>query len=181
MRVLSIKVPIRKKSGNLFNDLRSPLLPERTHASCVSPQVYFLFCKHCKILRKPNDLVGNLHIEFASSYLPSGSGLFTAFGTCVVLYRLPCGIHIFGIWSTSGALERTARLSITDLHLLGSKGLIKSQDVSVGLDSFFAFSNGDSNICDSVFPGLIFISSSVAYANSLLQILPLEVLSCSCG
>ena len=37
-----------------------------------------------------------------------------------------------------------------DLHLLGSTGLIKCQDV--GLDSFFAFSDGDSSyICNSLF------------------------------
>ena len=41
--------------------------------------------------------------------------------------------------------------TIVDLHLIGSTGLIKCQDVSVGLDSFFAFSNGDSYIWNSLF------------------------------
>ena len=35
--------------------------------------------------------------------------------------------------------------TIVDLHLLGSTELIKCQDVAVGLDLFFAFSNGDSS------------------------------------
>ena len=39
-----------------------------------------------------------------------------------------------------------------DLHLYGSMGLTKCRDVSVGLDSFFAFSNGDySYIVNSLF------------------------------
>ena len=38
--------------------------------------------------------------------------------------------------------------TIVDLHLLGSMQLIKCQDVAVGLDLFFTFSNGDtSDIC----------------------------------
>ena len=35
--------------------------------------------------------------------------------------------------------------TIVDLHFLGSMKLIKCQDVAVGLDLFFAFSNGDSS------------------------------------
>ena len=43
-----------------------------------------------------------------------------------------------------------------DLHLLESMELIKCQDVAVGLDLFFAFSNGDSSdVCHSVFPVLL--------------------------
>ena len=34
--------------------------------------------------------------------------------------------------------------TIADLPLLGRTGLIKYHDVRVGLDSFFAFSDGDS-------------------------------------
>ena len=62
---------------------------------------------------------------------------------------------------------------------LGSTGLIKCQDVSVSLDSFFAFSF------------LIFVTPcflradaifcSAANANALFLITPLEVLSFSCG
>ena len=69
--------------------------------------------------------------------------------------------------------------TIADLHLPGRMGrVVKYQDVSVGLDSFFAFSNGDSCLL-LVFSGLMF--SSVANTNSLLLITPLEVLSFSCG
>ena len=61
--------------------------------------------------------------------------------------------------------------TIVDLHLFRSLVMIKCQDVSVGLDSFFAFSNGDpSYVCNSLF------SSSVVNANSLFLINPLEVL-----
>ena len=56
------------------------------------------------------------------------------------------------------------------------------QDVGVGLNLFFAFSNGDSsNVCHSLrFPRAANISA-VANANSLLLITPLEVFSFSCG
>ena len=44
------------------------------------------------------------------------------------------------------------RKTIANLHFLASIRLIKCQDVSVDLDSFFAFSNGDfSYICNSLF------------------------------
>ena len=42
--------------------------------------------------------------------------------------------------------------TIAHLYLFGSMGLIKCQDVIVGLNSFFAFANGDSYICNSLFP-----------------------------
>ena len=42
--------------------------------------------------------------------------------------------------------------TIADLQLLGSMGQVKCQDVGVGLDLFFAFSNGDSSdVCHSLF------------------------------
>ena len=42
--------------------------------------------------------------------------------------------------------------TIVDLHLLGSMELIKGQDVAVGLDLFFAFSNRDSSdVCHPLF------------------------------
>ena len=57
--------------------------------------------------------------------------------------------------------------TIADLHLLGSMGLIKCQDVSVGLDSLFTFSDGDSFIfVTPCFHKADDISSSVANANS---------------
>ena len=51
-----------------------------------------------------------------------------------------------GSW---GVLLNSLKI-IADLHLLGNTGLIKCQDVSVGLDSFFAFSDGDSSHNSSV-------------------------------
>ena len=48
------------------------------------------------------------------------------------------------------------RLVEADLHLLGSMELIKCQNVGVGLDLFFTFSNGNSSdICHSIFPVLL--------------------------
>ena len=136
------------------SSLQFSLFPVRPYSSCVSPQVFpFLFCKHRKILHKLDDLVVNFHLEFPSSNLPpSGPGPFhSIWYMFVVLYGLPFGVHIFGFWSTSGALGCTAWLS-QDNHLLGIMGPVKCQDVSVSLDSFFAFSNGDSSyICYCLF------------------------------
>ena len=42
--------------------------------------------------------------------------------------------------------------TIANLHFVGSTGLIKCKDVSVGLNSLFAFPGGDSSyICNSLF------------------------------
>ena len=86
--------------------------------------------------------------------------LFTIFGICVVLYRLLCGVHIFGIWSTTGLLGQllNSLKIIADFHLLESMGLIKCQDVSVGLHSFYVFSDGDSYICICLFSQGLMIS-----------------------
>ena len=94
--------PSMEQRRNCFlpcSSLQFSLLPEKTHFSCVSPQVFpFPFCKHRKILHKPNDFVGSLHIEFATSNLPSrGPGPFHCIShMSVVLYRLLYGVHIFG-------------------------------------------------------------------------------------
>ena len=72
----------------------------------------------------------------------------------VVLYRLPCGVHIFGIWRPQGSryVLPNSLKTIADLHLLESTGLIKYLDIRVGLDLFFTFSNGDSSyVCNSLF------------------------------
>ena len=83
-----------------------------------------------------------------------------------------------GIWDVLLNSLKT----IANLHLLESMWLIKFQDVSAGLDSYFAFSDGDSSyIFNSLFPRADAISSSVANANSLLLITLLKVLSFSCG
>ena len=54
-----------------------------------------------------------LHMWFLSCNLPErGPGPFhRVWHMSVVLFRLPCGVHIFGIWSTSGELGRTVQLS----------------------------------------------------------------------
>ena len=51
--------------------------------------------------------------------------------------------------------------------------LIKCQDVAVGLDLFFAFSNGDSSD--------VVISSAISKGNFLLLITPFNVFGLSCG
>ena len=133
------------------------LLPGRTHTSCVSPQVFpLLFCKQHKILCKPDDLVSNLHIEFSSNNLPPC-------GLCPFphIWHMYCPLQA-SLWCPyfwhlkhlrgSGTYCSTLSKQLADLHLLGSMMLIKCQDISVDLDSFFAFSNGDSsNICNSLF------------------------------
>ena len=42
-------------------------------------------------------------------------------------------------------------ISIANIHLLGCLGLVKCQDISVGLDSFFFFCRGSSNVCNFLF------------------------------
>ena len=80
--------------------------------------------------------------------------IFTAFGTS---QSSSIGFPLGSIFLTFKALQESWDVlldflkTIADLHLLGSTGLVKCQDVSVGLDSFFAFSNGDSYICNSLF------------------------------
>ena len=108
--------------------------------------------------------------------------LFTAFGT---YQSFSTGFSMVSIFLSFKAPQWCWDILLnslkTDLHLIGSMGLIKCQDC-VGLDSFFAFSNGDSYICNSLlFIRADAISSSVVNANSLLLITPLEVLSFSCG
>ena len=93
------------------------LLQGKTHSSYVSPQVYlFLFCRLCKILCKQGDFVGTLHISFPSSnlppYGPRPGPFHCIWHMWVVLYRLPCGVHTFGIWSISGELGLTVQPSL---------------------------------------------------------------------
>ena len=72
--------------------------------------------------------------------------LFPTFGTCLSSSTAFPVVFIFlafeapqGYWDVMLDPLKT----IADFHLLGSTRLIKCQDVSVGMDSFFAFSNGD--------------------------------------
>ena len=84
--------------------------------------------------------------------------LFTAFGTCL---STSTGFPVVSIfWAFEAHQGRWDILfnslkTIADLHLRRSTWLIKCQEVSVCLDSFFAFSNGDSSyVCNSLFsPG----------------------------
>ena len=80
--------------------------------------------------------------------------LFTTFGTCVLTFTGFLVVSIFltfeapqGHWNVLLSSLKT----IADLHLLRSMGLIKCQDVSVGLDLYFAFFNGNSYVCNSQF------------------------------
>ena len=83
---------------------------------------------------------------FKQSFLQVFSVLFTAFGTCMSSSTAFPVVSIFlafeapqGSWDVLLDSLKT----ITDLLLLGSTGLIKCQGVSIGLDSFFVFSDGD--------------------------------------
>ena len=80
---------------------------------------------------------------------------FTAFHTCL---SSSTGFPVVSIFLAFEASQESwdvllnSLKTIADLHLLGSTRLIKCQDVSVGLDSLFAFSDGDfSYICNSQF------------------------------
>ena len=81
--------------------------------------------------------------------------LFTAFRTCLSSFRGFPVVSIFlafeapqGRWNVLLNSLKT----IADFHLVGSTGRIKCQDVSVGLYSLFAFSDGDSSyICNFLF------------------------------
>ena len=108
--------------------------------------------------------------------------LFTALDMCHPLQASLWCPYFWHLKSLRGTRTYSLTLkTIANFHFLGSMGLVKCQDVSVGLDSFFAFSNGDSSYICNFFPRADAISSFVANANSLLLITPLEVLSFSCG
>ena len=81
--------------------------------------------------------------------------LFTAFSTCLSSSTGFPVLPIFLVYEASqGHLDvlLNSLKTITLLHPCGRTELIKRQDVSVGLDSLFAFSDGDSfYICNSLF------------------------------
>ena len=152
----------------------------KTHCCCVSPQVSLvLFCWLCEILSKPEDFVVSSLIAFPSSNLPPyGPCPFRhIWHMCVVLYRFPSGDYTFGISSTSEELGRTDQPSLH--NSLSSP----SWECGVGwilryrcwFLFFFAFS-----VILFMFMTPDFPISSVANTNSLLLIIPLEVLSFSC-
>ena len=80
---------------------------------------------------------------------------FIGFRTCLLSSTGFHVVSIFLAFETPQGSWNILLISLktkVDLHLFGSTGLIKCQDVSVGLDSFFAFSDGDSSyICNSLF------------------------------
>ena len=72
--------------------------------------------------------------------------------------------------------------TIVDLHLFGGMELIKCQDVAVGLDLFFAFSNGDSSdVCHSLFSQHYCYLLCYSQGQLLLMITPLDVFTVLCG
>ena len=133
------------------SSLQFSLLPGKTHYSCVSPQLFlFHFCKQRKIMYKLDDLVGSF--KQSSSTWSGSFSLHLAHVCCPLQVSLWCPYfwHLkhLGSWD----ILLNSLKTIADLHLLGSMRLIKCQDVSVGLDSFFAFSDGDSfYVCNSRF------------------------------
>ena len=81
--------------------------------------------------------------------------LFTTFRTCL---WSSIGFPVLFIFLAFEAPQESWDIllnslkTIADLHFLGSTGLVKREDVSVGLDSLLAFSNGYfSYICNSPF------------------------------
>ena len=139
--------------------------------------LFFYFCRIRKILRKPSDFVGGSHILLPSSDLWSRSFLPDL---CVVLFRLLCRVHTFGIWSTSVKLGCTVQpfLHNRELEMCGWMNVRMLVLVSI----YFLFSNNYSffMFMTSCFPRAADIFF-VAKANSLFLITPLEVLSFSCG
>ena len=77
--------------------------------------------------------------------------LFTTFGTCLSSSSLWCPCLAFEGTRVHWGILLDSLKTIVDLHLLGSMGLIKFQDVSGSLGLYFAFSNGDSYIYNSLF------------------------------
>ena len=159
------------------------LLPGKMHSSCVSPQVFlFLFCRLHKILPKPGDFVGSSHIYFPSSSLhPYG------LGPCVLS---PTGFLVVSIFLVFEALQGSWDVlfdplyTIADFHL-GHVELVECQDVGVGFDFFFSFSNNYSfNVVVGIpektgLPTSLLLPMSTPYSyNSLGSV---EVFSLSCG
>ena len=111
--------------------------------------------------------------------------LFIAFGICV---SSTTGFPVVSIFLAFEALQRRWDVLLNSLktiahrHFLGSMGLIKCQDVSVGQYLLLAFSNGDSsNVYDFLFSQGLRYLFFWSLSNSLLLITLLEVLSFSCG
>ena len=92
-------------------------------------------------MSKPGGLFGCLDIKFPlGNLLPRGSSPFPG-PSFPVMSIFVAFEALHGFWDILfNPLE-----TIGDFHFLGSKGLVKCQDVGVGLDLFYPFSNGDSS------------------------------------
>ena len=129
----------------------------------------FLFYIHYRILNKPSDLVSSLDIFLHLNTLPTYVlGLFAALCTCQLFFaRLPAIFIFLTFEASQGCWDILFNPlgTVADLHFFGNTGLIKCQDVGVGLYLFITLSRAG------------VISSLVANTNSLLLITPLEVFS----
>ena len=140
-----------------YRFLQFSLFPARTHSSCVSLQVikfsFFIdiirFCVSQLILSavRTSNFLQAIFLHMVQVFSP-------ALGICLLSSTGFPVLSIFwafeapqGWWDVMLNSLKT----IAYLHLLGSMRLVKCQDVSVGLDSFLAFSNGDSYVCNSLF------------------------------
>ena len=106
-----------------YSSLQFSLLPGITHSFCFTSHFFFFFVNNASSCVSQVILSAVCTSNFFQAiFLHVVRVLFTTFGTFLSSPRgFPCDVHIFGIWSTSGELER------------------------VGLDSLFAFSDGDSS------------------------------------
>ena len=152
--------PLCNRSIAAFSHVGSYNFPcfQEGHISLVFQLKYFLFF-FVNIARSCISQVILLAVctsnFFQAIFLHVVWVLFTTFGTCQSSSTGFPVVFIFlafkapqGSWDI--LLDSLKR--IVNLHLLRSTGLIKYQDVSVGLDSFFTFSDGDSSyICNSLF------------------------------
>ena len=154
-------------------------LPGRKY-SCVWPQQFLLPGKQHKLLRKPDDPVGSLHIEFLLSNLTlHGLGPFyRIWNMSVVLHRPPRGVQISDTCSTSGEPGHTAQLSRQQPILTSSGAPL---NVRMQVLVWIRPSHPPMDILFIYPPRADAILSSAANANSPLPTTPLEVFSFSCG
>ena len=86
---------------------------------------------------------GSLHISFLSSNLPCSQSFFHLAHVCPLQASQGGGFKIVAFESPHRCwnIHFNPLKTIVDLHFLERMGLVKCQDGSGGLDSFFAFSN----------------------------------------
>ena len=126
------------------------LLPGRTHFSYV---FFFVNIARSYVSQMILSAVCTSNF-FQAIFLHVVWVLFTVFGACL---SSSTGFPVVSIFLALEALQRSWDIllnslkTIANLHLLGSTELIKSQDVSVGLDLMLAFSDGDSYVRNFLF------------------------------